>query len=118
MKVHLFVIAGIVVPCSMAITGCTRQPASGSGSDSLTAAPDHGAGANHPAHASEELDPISVTLFKPKVELFIEFPHLIQGKKATFLAHLTVLATGEPVRSGTLVLEARSGDGKSVRVQV
>lgn len=118
MKVHLFVIAGIVVPCSMAITGCTRQPASGSGSDSLAAAPDHGAGADHPAHASEELDPISVTLLKPKIELFMEYPHLIQGEKATFLAHLTVLATGEPVRSGTFVLEARSGDGKSVRVQV
>ncbi|MEK7757161.1 MAG: hypothetical protein AAB385_08105, partial [Planctomycetota bacterium] len=57
-------------------------------------------------------------MFTPKVELFMEYPHLIQGDNATILAHVTVLATGEPVRLGTLVLEARSVDGKNVRVQV
>lgn len=118
MRVYWFIIAALVVPCFLAFTGCSRRPAPGSDSPDLATAPDHGAGADHPAHASEELDPIHMTLFTPKVELFMEYAHLIQGQKATFLAHLTVLASGEPVRSGTVVLEARGGDGKSVRVQL
>ncbi len=35
----------------------------------------------------------------------MEHPQLVRGEEATFLAHLTVLETGEPVRSGRLELE-------------
>lgn len=118
MKVYLLIIAGIVVPCSVAITGCTRQPASGPDATTHSTEHDAGAGSDHHGPDAEELEPTSITLFTPKLELFMEFPPLIQGEKATFLAHLTVLATGEPVRCGTIVLEGQGADGKSVRVQV
>jgi multidrug efflux pump subunit AcrA (membrane-fusion protein) len=36
---------------------------------------------------------------------------LVQGEPAEFLAHFSVLATGEPVRSGTMTLEAIGPDG-------
>ncbi len=49
-----------------------------------------------------ELDPISITLFTDKVQLFMEYPHLVKGESAKFLAHLTVMETGEPIRSGSL----------------
>ena len=117
MRVSLFVVSAIVLQWSTAITGCARQPESGANATGQTKAHEGGAGGDHHGAEVEELEPISITLFTPQLELFMEHPHLIQGEKATFLAHLTVLATGEPVRSGILVLEAQSADGKSVRVQ-
>jgi cobalt-zinc-cadmium efflux system membrane fusion protein len=50
-------------------------------------------------------DPASVTVFGERLLLFMEYPHLVRGAPARFLAHFTVLATGEPVRSGTVTLE-------------
>jgi biotin carboxyl carrier protein len=59
---------------------------------------------------AEEPEPVAVTVFTDQVELFMEYPRLVPGLEARFLAHVTVLATGEPVRSGTLRLQlARSG---------
>lgn len=55
--------------------------------------------------AHHEHDPASVTVFGERLLLFLEHPHLVQGVPARFLAHLTVLATGEPVRAGTVTLE-------------
>ena len=52
------------------------------------------------------LEPVSVTVFTDEVELFMEYPRLIRGHEARFLAHVTVLATGQPVRSGSVTLEA------------
>lgn len=66
--------------------------------------------ADHGAH--EGPDPISITLFTPRVQLFMEYPHLIEGHQADFLAHVTVLATGDPVRSGSMVFTATSADGQ------
>ena len=63
-------------------------------------------------HGGEEgLEPISVTLFTSKVLLFMEYPHLVQGEQAEFLAHFSVLATGEPVRSGSLTFEVTLPSG-------
>jgi len=59
-------------------------------------------------HAPE---PVAVTVFTEKVELFMEFPRLVPGLEARYLAHVTVLATGEPVRSGTLRLELSDESG-------
>ncbi len=62
-----------------------------------------------------EPDPISVTLFTEKAQLFMEYPRLYPGLESRFLAHVTVLATGEPVRSGALHLELTDGpDGARV----
>jgi len=54
--------------------------------------------------APAELEPVSVTLFGERVLLFLEHPPLVRGEAARFLAHLSVLATGEPVRVGRLTL--------------
>jgi len=65
-----------------------------------------------PAQAEgEALEPVAVTVFTDKVELFMEYPRLLPGVEARFLAHMTVLATGEPVRSGRLRLELSPGAG-------
>lgn len=64
--------------------------------------------------AHGELEPISVTVFTPQVELFMEYPPLVQGQSARFLAHLSVLENGEPIRAGTFTLEARPAGGAPV----
>ncbi len=85
------------------VAGCDRVSPAGGGHDHAAASdPDHGDG----------LDPISVTIFTSKVELFMEYPHLAPGMHAKFLAHLTVLATGEPVRSGSLTFDLTLPDGE------
>ncbi len=90
------------------IAGCDRTTRAGGGDD-------HGA-ASHDDHGHENreegLDPISVTMFTSKVQLFMEYPHLVQGMRARFLAHVTVLSTGEPVCAGSLVFGLTAPDGK------
>ncbi len=78
-----------------ATAGCSR-PAQGE-SDGH----DHSGGAEHEHNqgSDEGLEPISITLFTSKVLLFMEYPHLVQGEQADFLAHFSVLSSGEPVRS-------------------
>ena len=61
---------------------------------------------------SAEPEPVSVTVFTDRVELFMEYPRLVRGQAARFLAHVTVLATGEPVRSGRLRLELTAASGE------
>jgi multidrug efflux pump subunit AcrA (membrane-fusion protein) len=67
-----------------------------------------------PAEESGAADPVSLTLFTPKVELFMEYPPLVRGEPAKFVSHFTVLATGEPVRSGTLTFEGVGDGGQTV----
>ena len=67
--------------------------------------------------ADTGLEPVSVTVFTDDVLLFMEYPRLIRGHEARFLAHLTVLATGEPVRRGSLTLEATGPDGTTVTLR-
>ncbi len=55
--------------------------------------------------AEPELEPQTVTHFGERVLLFMEHPPLVVGQSARFLAHYSVLATGEPVRAGELSLE-------------
>ncbi len=55
---------------------------------------------------SNQIEPTSTTVHGERVLLFMEYPRLIRGEPATFLAHLSVRATGEPVRSGGVILEA------------
>jgi hypothetical protein len=65
------------------------------------------------ASDTEEEEPgaVAVTVFTDQVQLFMEYPRLVPGLQARFLAHVTVLATGEPVRSGELRLEASLNGG-------
>jgi len=73
-------------------------------------------GHTHAAPDSGEADPnpIAVTVFTDQVELFMEYPRLLPGAEARFLAHVTVLADGAPVRSGELRLEVRAANGDAV----
>ena len=64
--------------------------------------PNSAAAAKDAAHSH---DPTSTTAFGERLLLFLEYPHLVRGAPARFLAHLTVLETGEPVRSGSVTLE-------------
>ncbi len=84
---------------------------------------DHGHGVTADHHQAEHgdgehegLDPIAVTLFTSQVQLFMEYPHLVKGEQAQFLAHLTVLATGEPIRSGKLTFEASAPSEAPIRM--
>jgi len=52
----------------------------------------------------DEIAPVTTTLFGEKVLLFMEHPPLVRGEPARFLVHLSVLATGEPVRTGRVTL--------------
>jgi RND family efflux transporter MFP subunit len=56
----------------------------------------------------------SVTQDGRSVELFMEYPLLVQGEGAKFNVHLTVLADGMPVRQGKLTVVAKGPSGKTV----
>lgn len=73
-----------------ASTSCDQGPA-GAGGESATS-----------------VETTSVTVFGERLLLYMEYPHLVRGQPGRFLAHLTVLATGEPVRSGSVTLEIGS----------
>ncbi len=106
MKAIKQLLAFSAVMAFVVTAGCDRTTQAGGGDD-------HGA-ATHDDHghgADEGLDPISVTLFTSKIQLFMEYPHLVQGMHARFLAHVTVLATGEPIRTGSLSFELTAPDG-------
>ncbi|MCB9508513.1 MAG: efflux RND transporter periplasmic adaptor subunit [Myxococcales bacterium] len=51
-----------------------------------------------------ELEPVTTTQFGEHVLLFMENPPLVRGESARFLAHFSVLATGEPIRAGRVDL--------------
>lgn len=93
-----------------AMVGCDRASYAGGGHSPAG----HNPGTGHGHGEAEGPDPISVTLFTPKVQLFMEYPHLVKGEDVEFLAHLTVLATGEPIRSGTLTFDLTLPDGLRV----
>src|SRR5262245_47674385 len=68
----------------------------------------------HGQTPNAELEPRALTLFTPDVELFMEYPPLVRGEAAKLVSHFTVLATGEPVRSGTLTFEGTAENGRTV----
>jgi RND family efflux transporter MFP subunit len=72
---------------------------------SASCGPDAAAATAAPQHSH---DPTSNTVFGDRLLLYLEYPHLVRGTSARFLAHLTVLADGEPVRAGNVALEIGS----------
>lgn len=78
----------------------------------LSACGDHGhshdgpdAGASHGHAGATE----SVTHFTRDTELFVEFPRLVKGETAEFVAHLTRLADFRPVAEGRLTVILSGG---------
>lgn len=65
--------------------------------------------------AAQELPAIGVTVFTATHLLYLEFAPLLRGEETRFLAHFTDLASGEPVRSGRVVLEATGPEGSILR---
>jgi len=65
---------------------------------------------------ADGIEPVVVTYFTDQVQLFMEYPRLVRGEEARFLAHVTVLNTGNPVRSGRLELELSQPDGTVISV--
>lgn len=57
------------------------------------------------AARADELEPQTRTVFGERVLLFVEFPPLVRGTDARFLAHFTMLDTGLPVRNGRVELQ-------------
>ena len=58
---------------ALAVAGCDRVTQAGGDHGHAATAHDHEAG-----HGGD-LDPISVTLFTPRVLLFMQYPHLTKG---------------------------------------
>ncbi len=62
-------------------------------------------------HEERTDEPVSFALthYTGATELFVEFPPLVRGTDAEFVAHLTRLADFKPVADGTLVVTLRGG---------
>jgi RND family efflux transporter MFP subunit len=53
---------------------------------------------------ADEPAPHQLTVHGERLSTYLEYPELVRGTSARVLVHLTVLATGEPVRSGKVTL--------------
>lgn len=59
---------------------------------------------------TDEVDPVVVTRWTDRSELFMEYPPLVAGETSRFAIHFTDLATFAPVRTGGAVVRL-SGNG-------
>ena len=57
-------------------------------------------------------DPLSVTRWTGKTELFAEYPSLVAGQTSRFAIHLTTLEPFKAVTEGTMEVQLRSADGQ------
>jgi RND family efflux transporter MFP subunit len=64
-------------------------------------------------------EPLSVTRWTGKTELFAEYPPLVAGRTSRFAIHLTTLDPFKAVSEGTVEVQLRGGDGslESFRVE-
>jgi membrane fusion protein, heavy metal efflux system len=70
-------------------------------------------GAPAAAPAEEEgPDPLSVTRWTEKTELFAEYPSLVRGQTSRFAIHLTTLEPFKAVNEGTMEVQLRAPDGQ------
>jgi cobalt-zinc-cadmium efflux system membrane fusion protein len=75
----------------------------------LAAACDH-----HNPEDEKGAEPVSITKWTDKTELFVEFAPLLMGKETPFAAHLTDLKTFKPVSEGTLKVSFTPSQGKEI----
>jgi cobalt-zinc-cadmium efflux system membrane fusion protein len=76
------------------LTGCSHQ---------------HPQDENAPAE-----EPVSITRWTEKTELFVEFPPLLVGKETVFAAHVTDLENFKPVSEGSLRISLTPSQGKKI----
>jgi len=62
----------------------------------------------------EEEEPLVITKWTNKTELFVEFPPLVVGKESPFAAHLTDLETFQAVSSDVVVTTLTRKDGHTM----
>jgi cobalt-zinc-cadmium efflux system membrane fusion protein len=90
----------LVLGMALAIaSGCSRQS---------TRADGHATGEK----AAEEPEPLSVTRWTGKTELFAEYPTLVVGQTSRFAIHLTRLDTFKALTAGQVEVQLRGGSGQ------
>ena len=65
-----------------------------------------------PAAAPEEPEPLSVTRWTDKTELFAEYPPLVAGSTSRFAIHLTRLDTFKALTEGSVEVRLQGGAGQ------
>jgi RND family efflux transporter MFP subunit len=93
MALRLFVSVFVIgVPVTVLVTGCIQSAA--------------------PAGGPEEPEPLSVTRWTEKTELFAEYPPLAVGSTSRFAIHLTRLDTFKPLTDGDVEVRLEGGSGQ------
>ena len=64
-----------------------------------------------PAAAEPEVEPLAVTQWTAKTELFAEYPPLVAGQTSRFAIHLTRLDTYKALTAGRVEVHLRGGSG-------
>jgi RND family efflux transporter MFP subunit len=73
---------------------------------------------HHDEEGGAAAEPIQVTVWSEKSELFMEYEPLQPGKKGSFLIHLTRIADGKPVTEGALKLLLRPASGEPLTLTI
>ncbi|HUP39596.1 MAG TPA: efflux RND transporter periplasmic adaptor subunit [Vicinamibacterales bacterium] len=68
-------------------------------------------GPDAPAATEPELEPLSVTQWTAKSELFAEYPPLVVGQTSRFAIHLTDISNFKPLTSGQVEVRLEGGGG-------
>lgn len=99
----------------IAITIATLFLAGCGDKQTVTGAHDHGPTAQADTHDGHEAEGEKITDFSDKTELYVEFPSLVLGQAATFVAHFTRLADFKPVTQGKLTVVLAGGNAPEER---
>lgn len=109
MKTSSRLLAALIA--ALLFTGCGEKKTASGGHD-------HGAttqAAGHTDHADHGPEGEKRTHFGAQTELYVEFPNLVVGQTATFVAHFTWLADFKPVRQGRLTVVLSGGGAPEER---
>jgi RND family efflux transporter MFP subunit len=96
---------------ALLLAGCGEKKPAATGHDQ--GAPATVSAADHHADAGEK-----ITHFNDKTELFVEFPTLVVGQAAIFVAHFTTLADFKPLTAGKLTVVLSGGNAPDERFAV
>lgn len=66
---------------------------------------------------AEEAEMIPVTIWTDRMELFMEYPHLLAGNSAKFIIHLTHTDRNAPVTAGMISLDFTGESGKVTQIE-
>jgi membrane fusion protein, heavy metal efflux system len=89
------------IPIAASVVGCHRHDAPD--------AHDHGHAAGHDHGEAEELEPIAITRWTDRHELFVEFPPPAPVKPVAFQAHVTRLEGFQAITQGRFRVRFKSG---------